>query len=64
MRKKTKTKIKIDHSQCECQLLQRGPHWGLYCIPHGAYIKFLGRQELAEVMKLDIPMLYQNKSSN
>lgn len=40
-----------DHSECPCWILQRGPHWGLFCRPHGAYIKWLNaseRQQLSE----------------
>jgi len=56
-----KNRIKIDHSNCECMIKQRGPHWGLFCAKHGSYIKWLGRQELNEVRQLDIPMLYESK---
>lgn len=56
-----KRRIKIDHSNCECQLRQKGPHWGLFCAEHGSYIKWLNRQELAEIRKMDIGVIMETK---
>lgn len=62
-KKKFKKRIKIDHSQCECMVQQRGPHWGLFCVPHGAYIKWLSRDEQDQLRELDIPWISQSKPS-
>ncbi len=56
-KKKFKKRVKIDHSQCECKVQQRGPHWGLFCVPHNAYIKWLGSTELDALRQIDIPWI-------
>jgi hypothetical protein len=58
MAKKSK-KPPFDHGQCECVLKQRGPHWGLYCLPHNHFFKWLNPQERAVIKQMDIGMIYQ-----
>lgn len=62
MGKKRNKTPKIDHTHCEMMLKQKGPHWGMYCQQHGTWIKWLGTKDLKEVMKLDVPMIYEIKS--
>lgn len=52
-----KQRIKIDHTNCECMIKQKGPHWGLFCAEHGSYIKWLSAAELVELQQLDIPCI-------
>ena len=56
---KKKKRIKQDHTNCNCLILQRGPHWGLFCAEHDAYIKWLSAGELAVVRTMDIGMISQ-----
>lgn len=49
-----------DHSQCPCMVMQRGPHWGLFCEPHGKYIKWLGARELEILRDLDLPWISES----
>lgn len=58
---KKKRKIKTDHSQCECMIKQRGPHWGLFCIPHNHWFKWVSPAELNVIRQMDIPMLIESK---
>jgi hypothetical protein len=58
-KKKHRRHNRIDHSQCECKVQQRGPHWGLFCVPHNAYIKWLNPQEQTLLRQIDIPWIYQ-----
>lgn len=64
MSSRRRRKSRIDHNQCECMVLQRGPHWGLFCQPHGKYIKWLGVAEQAELRKMDIPWISQSESES
>ena len=56
-----KRRIKIDHTNCEMILKQRGPHFGLFCAQHGSYIKWLGAAELAQVRQMDIGVIMETK---
>lgn len=55
-----KRQVKIDHTQCECMIRQRGPHHGLYCIPHNHWIKWLNDRDLQIVKQMDIPMIVES----
>lgn len=57
---KKKPRISVDHSECECVMKQRGPHWGLYCVPHNKLFKWLNAEERAIIRQMDIGMLYQS----
>jgi len=59
---KKKKRIKQDHSNCECHILQRGPHWGLFCIQHKAYIKWLAATELDSLRTMDIPLILSGET--
>ena len=54
MKKQRTRRPVVDHSACECHVLQRGPHWGLFCIPHGAYIKWLSAAELNSLRTMNM----------
>jgi len=56
MTKKHKKKS-LDHSCCACDIQKRGPHWGLFCIPHGHWFKWLGKDELKVLREIDIPWI-------
>ena len=51
---KQKKRTKIVHDHCEKMVAPRGPHMGLWCARHHAYIKFIGRQEQARLRQTDI----------
>ena len=54
-----KNTVKIDHSLCECVIKQKGRQWGLYCLPHNHWFKWLGKQELNILKTMDIGMIYE-----
>jgi hypothetical protein len=39
-------RVFAQHRQCETQILQRGPHWGLYCCPHQAWLTWLPHSDV------------------
>ncbi len=43
-----------NHDACEKMIAPRGPHMGLWCVRHRAYIKFIGREEQARLRQTDI----------
>jgi hypothetical protein len=52
-RKKTgRRRVKVDHSACEMTIRPLGPHQGLYCLQHKAWIKWISRQDLAKIQDL------------
>lgn len=53
----TKKKTQIDHTHCECMVAPRGPHMGLWCVEHQAYIKFLSRKDQEILRHTDIVWL-------
>jgi len=61
--KKPKLKRIQDHSQCDCHILQRGPHWGLFCRPHNHWIKWLSDREQAILRDLDMPWISDPKQN-
>ena len=34
------------HSRCESEVRQQGPHWGVYCVQHGRWIQWIGRDQV------------------
>lgn len=52
-----KSRVKIDHSNCECVVFPKAYHMGLYCLPHKKYIKWLSKQEQQQIRKMDIVWL-------
>jgi len=59
--KRKKKMSQVDHSQCECWIQQRGPHWGLFCQQHNHWLKWLSAPELAQLRQMDIPMIVNAK---
>lgn len=57
MAKKSIRKNPIDHSDCECVIIPRGIHRGLYCLPHRRYIKWLSRADQDIIKTMDIAWL-------
>lgn len=52
-RKKTgRKRVKVDHSACEMTIRPCGPHQGLYCVKHKAWIKWISRKDLAKIQDL------------
>jgi hypothetical protein len=36
------------HSRCEAVVRQVGPHWGVYCREHGAWIQWIARHQVSQ----------------
>ena len=52
-RKKTGHKrVKVDHTLCEITIRPCGPHQGMYCVKHKAWIKWISKQDLSKIQDL------------
>lgn len=57
--KERRAVVLASHDQCDMEIRQRGPNWGLYCQQHNRWMRWLDRKELNEVRQMDIPMIIQ-----
>ena len=47
--KKTPEQIAQEHMHCRMELLQKGPHMGLYCGEHGTWIQWIGKYQAKQI---------------
>lgn len=40
------------HSRCECEVRQRGPHWGVYCATHNKWIQWIDKTQAQQIAKI------------
>ena len=39
----------IDHTLCQMRFEQRGPHMGIWCCKHNAWIKWISKSDYAKL---------------
>jgi hypothetical protein len=51
-RKQAQQQAQQSHEACEMTVRPCGPHWGLYCVEHGRWIRWISRKDLAKIQDL------------